>query len=67
MAVSKPEDDPIDIEITPEMIEAGAAEVLAMDWWVADAEDLAEWVYEAMSRARSRKSTRAGLRGGAIV
>lgn len=49
-------DDP-EIEATPEMIEAGAREVLAYDRRVLDEYDLAEFVYEAMEKARNKKRT----------
>ena len=49
-------DDP-EIEATPEMIEAGAREVLAYDRRVLDEYDLAEFVYDAMEKARNKKRT----------
>jgi hypothetical protein len=36
------------IEITPEMLEAGAAEIMSADWRVEEAEDIAKSTFLAM-------------------
>jgi hypothetical protein len=53
----RPADDTDEIEVTPEMIEAGVAELKHFNPDFDRAEDAVRWIFEAMelnSRARSR-------------
>lgn len=43
-----------DVDVTPEMIKAGAREILAFDRRVMDEDDLAELVYLAMEKFRKK-------------
>ena len=48
-----------DIEITPEMIEAGAAELHCFseeDFYHTDKRDMAKWVFKAMLVERTKSS-----------